>query len=159
MNNESLVEKLRRIGQEKEKEHKKLIHEREREIHIQETLATEVQTKGMDHASHFRIANPTPLQVHFPNSFLDYDSGRRIETTLHNSTHIKSDVKKWLCFLREQGISKPQADLEIVVLIDSKDEENLLFFKIEINKNLSTIIHYRADYTIGCFRFLETQLV
>jgi hypothetical protein len=33
MNNESLVEKLRRIGQEKE-EHKNLIHEREREIHI-----------------------------------------------------------------------------------------------------------------------------
>jgi hypothetical protein len=29
MNNESLVEKLRRIGQEKEKEHKNLIHERE----------------------------------------------------------------------------------------------------------------------------------
>ncbi len=65
----------------------------------------------------------------FQISFIDYDSGRRIETTLHNSTHIKSDVKKWLCFLREQGISKPQADLETVVLIDSKDEYNLIFFK------------------------------
>jgi hypothetical protein len=34
MSNESLVEKLRRIGREKEKEHKNLIHERERETHI-----------------------------------------------------------------------------------------------------------------------------
>jgi hypothetical protein len=83
----------------------------------------------MDHVSHSRIANPTPLQVHFPNSFPDYDSGRRIETTLHNSTHIKSDVKKWLCFLKEQGISKPRADLEMVVLIDSKDEDDLFLKK------------------------------
>jgi hypothetical protein len=83
----------------------------------------------MDHVSHSRVINPTPLQLHFPNSFLDYNSGRRIKTTLHNSTHIKSDVKKWLCFLREQGISKPLADLEIVVLIDSKDEDNLIVFK------------------------------
>jgi hypothetical protein len=34
MNNESLVEKLKRIGREKEKEHKNLIHKREKEIHI-----------------------------------------------------------------------------------------------------------------------------
>jgi hypothetical protein len=34
MSNESLVEKLKRIDREKEEEHKNLIHEREREIHI-----------------------------------------------------------------------------------------------------------------------------
>jgi hypothetical protein len=34
MSNESLLENFRRIGQEKEKEHKNFIHEREREIHI-----------------------------------------------------------------------------------------------------------------------------
>ncbi len=39
----------------------------------------------------------TPLQIHFPNSFLDYDPGRRIETTLHNSTHMKSGGKKCPC--------------------------------------------------------------
>jgi hypothetical protein len=40
--------------------------------------------------------------------------------------------------LKEQGISKPQANLEMVVVIDSKDEDDLIFFKIEINNNLRT---------------------
>jgi hypothetical protein len=83
----------------------------------------------MDHASHSRVANLTLLQVHFPNSFLDYDQGKMIETTLHNSTCIKIDVKKWPFFLREKRISKPQAHLEMVVLTDSKDEDDLIFFK------------------------------
>jgi hypothetical protein len=57
---------------------------------------------------------------------------------LHNSTHIKSDVRKWLCFLKEQRISKPQENLETVAVIDSKDEDDLIFFKIEINNNLNS---------------------
>ncbi len=40
----------------------------------------------------------TPLQIHFPNIFLDYDPRRRIETTLYNSTHMKSDGKKCPCY-------------------------------------------------------------
>jgi hypothetical protein len=37
--------------------------------------------------------------------------------------------KSGYVFLKEQGISKPQVDLEIVVPIDSKDEDNFIFFK------------------------------
>jgi hypothetical protein len=55
----------------------------------------------------------------------------RIEIILHTSTHPRSDVKKWLQFLRIRGISRPQVDLEMVVLTDSKDKDkdDLRFFQ------------------------------
>jgi hypothetical protein len=43
MNNESLMEKLRRIGQEKEEECKNLIREWKKEIHNQEALVAKFQ--------------------------------------------------------------------------------------------------------------------
>jgi hypothetical protein len=43
MNSESLMEKLRRIGQEKEEECRNLIHERKKEIHSQEALIAKFQ--------------------------------------------------------------------------------------------------------------------
>jgi hypothetical protein len=66
-----------------------------------------------NHTSHSRVANPASLQVCFPNYFPYYNPGRRIEANLHINTH-----KKWLHFLRERGISRPHAKLEIVVSIE-----------------------------------------
>jgi hypothetical protein len=38
-------------------------------------------------------------------------------------------MRKWLHFLKERGISRPQVDLETMVLTNSKDEDDLHFFK------------------------------
>jgi hypothetical protein len=48
---------------------------------------------------------------------------RRIKITLHTSTHTRNDVKKWLRFLKICEILRAQADLEMMVLTNSKDED------------------------------------
>jgi len=92
----------------------------------------------MDHVSHFGIANPTQLQVHSPNSSLDYNLRRRIEATLCILAHTKNDIKKWLHFLRKQGISRPQVDLKTVVLTNSEDKDDLHFFQLLRQETIST---------------------
>ncbi len=94
----------------------------------QEALVIEFQTLGIDHASHLGVVNPTPLQVRSPNSFLDHNLGIRIKTTLRISIHTRNNVEKWLCFLKERKISKPQVNLETMVLTNSKDKDNLMNF-------------------------------
>jgi nitrate reductase NapAB chaperone NapD len=61
----------------------------------------------------------------------NYDLGKRIEITLQTSTCTRSDIEKWLHFLRECGISKPQAEAKMVVLMDSKEKTKTTstFFK------------------------------
>ncbi len=58
MNDESFVEKLKRIVRKKE-EHQNMINERKKET--QEALVVEFKTQGMTHTSHSRVTNPTPL--------------------------------------------------------------------------------------------------
>jgi Fe2+ or Zn2+ uptake regulation protein len=90
MSDESLVEKIRRINQEKEEEHRNVICQKERST------------------THFRIANPTPFQVQSSDSSSDYNIKRsRIKITLWTSLCTRSDTEKWLCFLRKHGISRP----------------------------------------------------
>jgi hypothetical protein len=48
-------------------------------------------------------------------------------------THTRSDAKKWLRFLKEHGISRSHAETKMVVLTNSKDEdENNLQFLQEL---------------------------
>jgi hypothetical protein len=54
---------------------------------------------------------------------------RRIETTIKTLSCTKSDAKKWLHFLKEREISKPKAELDTMVLTDSKyDDDDLCSF-------------------------------
>jgi hypothetical protein len=88
----------------------------------------------------------------------NYNLGKRIEITLQTSTCTRSDIEKWLHFLRERGISKPQAEAKMVVLMDSKDEdENNLHFllKNETSYDINIITDY-IIYIINCFRLFKT---
>jgi hypothetical protein len=70
-------------------------------------LVAKFQTQGVDHASHFGVANLTPLQVRPLYSSSNYDPRRRIKRILRTLACTRSDVEKWLCFLRKCGISRP----------------------------------------------------
>jgi hypothetical protein len=59
MSDKSFVKKLRRIFQENEEEHRSLICQKDREA--RETLVAKFQTQRANHASHFGVANLTPL--------------------------------------------------------------------------------------------------
>ncbi len=85
----------------------------------------------MGHTTHYRIINPTPLQVQSPKSSPDYDPRRKIKVTLWTTTRTRSDIERWLHFLRERGISRPHEEVETVVLTDleGKDENNFHFFQ------------------------------
>jgi len=81
------------------------------------------------HTTHFGVVNLTPLQVQYPKSSPDYNPRRRIKITLRITTCTRSDIERWLHFLRECGISKPQEEVERVVLINLEgDNENNLHF-------------------------------
>ncbi len=69
-------------------------------------IIIELQMQKASHDMHSKVTNPTPLQVRSLESSLDYDHGRRIKVTLQTLT-CTNDIKKWLQFLRECGISSP----------------------------------------------------
>jgi len=83
------------------------------------------------HITHSGVVNPTSLQVRSPKSFSNYDPRRRIKVTLWITTCIRSEIERWLHFLRERGISRPHEEVETMVLTDLKgeDEDNLYFLQ------------------------------
>jgi hypothetical protein len=84
----------------------------------------------VDHITHSRVANPTPLQIQSLDSSSNYNQGERLK--LHyRFQHTRNDVEKWLHFLKEHGISRPHVEVETVVLMDSKDEDEKNFHLLQ----------------------------
>ncbi len=94
----------------------------------------------MGHTTHSGVLNPTSVQVRSPKSFSDYDPKRRIKVTLWITTCIRSDIERWLHFLRECGILRPHEEVETMVLTnsESEDEDNLYFLQTLIQVTTPT---------------------
>jgi hypothetical protein len=82
------------------------------------------------HSAHSKVVNPAPFRVQSPKFSLDYNPRGKIESTLQTITRTRSDVDKWLHFLKEHEISRPHVKVEIMVLMDleGEDDNNLHFF-------------------------------
>ncbi len=92
-------------------------------------FVVELQTQEMGRVVHSRVTNPTPLQVLSPHFSPNYYPRTRIEVKLWITSCTRIDVEKWLRFFRKCEISKLQAEVDIMVLKNSKgEEENNIHF-------------------------------
>ncbi len=113
MNNESFVEKLKKIAREMKEARRIILHEWERIT----TWRTGCYGRlNVERRTSSTSIHPKSLQVHSPFSFIDYDPARRIEERLHHSTRTKIEAQKRLCLLWEHAIFFFQVELKMVVL-------------------------------------------
>ncbi len=94
-----------------------------------EELATNFQTQGANHATHYGIANLTPLQVQSPNSCSDYDSGRMIEIA-YKLQHAQGVMLRGGYILwKHPRFHDHRHDKKMLMDLEDEDDNNLHFFQ------------------------------
>jgi hypothetical protein len=95
------------------------------------------------HTTHFGVVNPTPLQVQSPKSNLDYNPRKMIKVTLWTIAHTRSDIERWLHFMREHGISRPHEEVETMVLTNSEGEDEYNLHFLQALKQVTTLMCHK----------------